>query len=71
MTGCYFENLENIVISQLKRTQRSIEAAIAWPLDETMTDDALENLLFPKEKSATNKRMLTMLTFAKNYFETE
>lgn len=57
MTGCYFENLENIVISQLKRTQRSIEAAIAWPLDETMTDDALENLLFPKEKSATNKRM--------------
>ena len=30
MTECYFENLENIVISQLKRTQKSIKAAIAW-----------------------------------------
>ena len=30
---------------------------IAWPLNEAMTDAVLENMLFPSEKSATNKRM--------------
>ena len=30
---------------------------VTWPLNETMTDAVLENLLFPREKSATNKRM--------------
>ena len=33
------------------------EHNLSWPLDETMTDAVLENLLFPREKSVTNKRM--------------
>lgn len=37
--------------------KKADEMNISWPLDETMTDDALENILFPKEKSVTNKRM--------------
>lgn len=44
----------NTVSKVLKKAD---EMNISWPLDETMTDDALESLLFPKEKSATNKRM--------------
>lgn len=44
----------NTVSKVLKKTD---EMNISWPLDETMTDDALEHILFPKEKSATNKRM--------------
>ena len=43
----------NTVSKVLKKAN---EMNISWPLDETMTDDALENILFPKEKSATNKR---------------
>ena len=37
--------------------KKADEMNISWPLDETMTDDALKNILFPKEKSVTNKRM--------------
>lgn len=44
----------NTVSKVLKKAD---ELNISWPLDETMTDDALENILFPREKSATNKRM--------------
>ncbi len=33
------------------------EQNVTWPLNETMTDAVLENLLFPSERSATNKRM--------------
>ena len=44
----------NTVSKVLKKAD---EMNISWPLDETMTDDALENILFSKEKSATNKRM--------------
>lgn len=33
------------------------EHNVVWPLNETMTDAVLENVLFPSEKSATNKRM--------------
>lgn len=40
----------NTVSKVLKKAN---EMNISWPLDETMTDDALENILFPKEKSAT------------------
>lgn len=36
---------------------RAHKLNISWPLDASMTDEALERLLFPKEKSATNKRM--------------
>ena len=44
----------NTVSKVLKKAE---EMNISQPLDETMTDEALENILFPKEKSATNKRM--------------
>lgn len=40
-----------------KVLSRAHELNISWPLDASMTDEALERLLFPKEKSATNKRM--------------
>lgn len=30
---------------------------LSWPLNETMFEEALEKLLFPKEQSATKKRM--------------
>ena len=30
---------------------------LSWPLDHDMTDSTLEEMLFPKTKSATNKRM--------------
>ena len=40
-----------------KVTARADELHICWPLDFGMTDNALEAIMFPKEKSATNKRM--------------
>ena len=36
---------------------RSNELNISWPLDFSMTDGALEELLFPSEKSATDRRL--------------
>lgn len=30
---------------------------LSWPLDFAMTDSALEELMFPKDKSATNKTL--------------
>ena len=40
-----------------KVTARADELHICWPLDTGMTDRALETIMFPKEKLATNKRM--------------
>ncbi len=40
-----------------KVTARASELQISWPLDFDMTDSALEELLFPKDKTATAKRM--------------
>ena len=40
-----------------KVCKKAEELNLHWPLDESMTDDALEILMFPKDKSATNKRM--------------
>ena len=40
-----------------KICKKAEELNLNWPLDESMTDNALENLMFPKDKSATNKRM--------------
>ena len=40
-----------------KVTKRAEELDLKWPLDFDMTDHVLDNLMFPKEKSATNKRM--------------
>ena len=36
---------------------RADELNISWPLDFGMTDGALEELLFPSEKSATDRRL--------------
>ena len=36
---------------------RADELSISWPLDLGMTDGALEELLFPSEKSATDRRL--------------
>ena len=35
----------------------AVEKNVSWPLDFDMTDTALEELLFPSAKSATNKRL--------------
>lgn len=40
-----------------KVLKKAVEINISWPLDFDMTDSALEELMFPKDKSATNKRM--------------
>ena len=40
-----------------KVTNRASELNISWPLDHGMTDSALEELLFPREKSATDRRL--------------
>lgn len=40
-----------------KVTKKAAEMNISWPVDFDMTDQALEELMFPREKSATNKRM--------------
>ncbi len=37
--------------------KKAAEINLSWPLDFDMTDSALEELMFPKDKSATNKRM--------------
>ena len=37
--------------------KKAAEINISWPLDFDMTDSALEELMFPRDKSATNKRM--------------
>lgn len=42
----------NTVSKVLKKTK---EMNISWPLNETMPDEALEKLLFPKELSAAKK----------------
>lgn len=42
-------------VAKVKR--RAKEVGIFWPLDYDMTDAALEELLFPMEKSGTDKRL--------------
>jgi hypothetical protein len=40
-----------------KVLSKADEMNISWPLDESMTDAVLENLMFPKDKMSTDKRM--------------
>ena len=40
-----------------KVVKRAAEIKLSWPLEHDMTDSALEEMLFPKVKSATNRRM--------------
>ena len=36
-----------------KVTKRADELQLNWPLDFDMTDNVLDNIMFPKDKSAT------------------
>ena len=36
---------------------KATEKQVSWPLDFDMTDKVLEELLFPSEKSATDRRL--------------
>ena len=53
--------IQSIGVSQktiVKVQRRALELHISWPLDESLTDVALEKLMFPKEpKTCSNKRM--------------
>lgn len=40
-----------------KVLKKAAEINLSWSLDFDMTDSALEELMFPKDKSATNRRM--------------
>jgi len=40
-----------------KVLERAAELNVSWPLDYGMTDSVLEEMFFPREKSASNKRM--------------
>lgn len=40
-----------------KVTKKADELHLSWPLDFAMTDCVLEELMFPKDKSATDKHM--------------
>ena len=40
-----------------KVLKKASEINLSWPLKESMTDDVLENLMFFKDKTATDKRM--------------
>lgn len=40
-----------------KVTKKATETNLSWPLDFDMTGSALEEPLFPKDKSATKRRM--------------
>lgn len=40
-----------------KALKKADEVNISWPIDFDMTDSVLEEKLFPKDKSAANKRM--------------
>ena len=42
-----------------KVTKKADEMNFLWPLPENLTDADIEGMLFPKEKSATNKRIPT------------
>lgn len=48
-------NVSRNTVSKVLR--KADEMNLLWPLDETMTDDVLDKLMFPKDKTATNKRM--------------
>ena len=40
-----------------KICKKADELNLRWPLEESMTDATLETILFPRDKSATNKRI--------------
>ena len=40
-----------------KVVKRATELNLSWPQSENRTEEELSEILFPKERSATNKRM--------------
>ena len=49
-----------------KVVKKAAEIKLSWPLDHDMTDSTLEEMLYPKTKSATNNGCLIMTTSAEN-----
>ena len=54
-----------------KICKKAEELNLTWPLNESLTDASLEELMFPKEKSAMNKRMPDYATSVRSFSETE
>lgn len=52
----------NTVTKVLKKAS---DLKLSWPLDDSITDAALENMLFPPTKCATQKRMPNLVTIHK------
>lgn len=52
-----------------KVLKKAAEIKLSWPLDFDMTDSALEELMFPKDKSQRINACQTLTTFAKNFCE--
>ena len=50
-----------------KVLKKAAEINLSWPLDFDMTNSALEELMFPKDKSATKNVCQTLTTSAKNF----
>ena len=40
-----------------KVVKKAAELNLSWPFSENLTDEAIRGMLFPMEKSATNKRL--------------
>ena len=53
--------VQSIGVSQktvVKVQKRAREMHLSWPLDETLTDAALETLMFPKESKVSNQKRM-------------
>lgn len=50
-----------------KVLKKAAEINLSWPLDFDMTDSALEELMFPKDKSQRINVCQTLTTSAKNF----
>ena len=53
--------IQSIGVSQktiVKVQKRAQEIHLSWPLDETLTDAAIEKLMFPKEPTASSQKRM-------------
>ena len=53
--------IHSIGVSQktvVKVQKRAREMHLSWPLDETLTDAALETLMFPKESKVSKQKRI-------------
>ena len=51
-----------------KVLKKAAEINLSWPLDFDMTDSALEELMFPKDKSATNNLNFLKFSHSNSFF---